>query len=502
MSYASGSQSEVILFFGVGGICKGLLYSDFEAVLDGVVGLQEFAGHEMKAAYATVDGRLQVTGLVLFLINFDERGAADRTWNIPLRHMVEKADRGPDLGAGPIHLACRSQCPVSWQQSQLWDPNMRQGENDFVFVRDAVRERGRYLGLALADEPQAAPAAPTDWGMPPVLSVDTQVHDEVPTLTVQPVAPVRGTAPKPKPKPKQQQEKTIPVVTAPLENSGLEDNSLDVLDQLRDERLKLARTVKDLRLQVTMMETKQAEESAKLNYAFQQKEEILNSQLEKLLSQFQSLKAQNAALREQANAQRGQIDSLHDALEQQVDQAASGPSQMEAVRKQLEQEMNQKLEEETAKLREELHVREMDLLNRDEKIEQLREEVSDGQRHQTASQESGADKFLEKLEKLGVSFIAFHPGAGHISIPFKSIQRYVENPQAFAAEKCLVTEERYRAWLFHYEQPVCHVVKADGKQCGARLIRVDVPSKFKPGDSDICSRCHGDKNIANVLAFR
>lgn len=490
MSYSSGSQSEVVLFFGEGGICKGLLYSDFEAVLDGVVGLQEFAGHEMKVAYVTVNGRLQVTGLVLFLISFDERGVADRTWNIPLRHMVEKADRGPDLGAGPIRLACRSQCPVSWQQAQLWDPCMRQGENDFVFVRDAITERGRYLGLVYAEEPATAPAAVPDWGMPPVLSAEAQIPAVPQSKAAARVVPTK--------------EQRLPVALedSGLESSGVEASSLDVLDQLRDERLKLARTIKDLRLQVTTMETQQQEESARLNYAFQQKEEILNSQLEKLLTQFQSLKSQNAALREQANAQRGQINALHDALNHQGDDAGGGASGTEEVRQQIEQEMNQKLEEETAKLREELHIREMDLLNRDEKIEQLKEEVAEIRSHPVLSPESDADKFPEKLEALGVNFIAFHPGAGHISIPSKHIQRYVDNPQGYAAEKCLVTEERYRAWLHHYEQPLCHVLKPDGKPCGSRLIRIDVPSKFKPGDSDVCSKCQGDKNIANVLAFR
>lgn len=490
MNYATGAQSEAILFFGVGGVCKGLLYSDFEAVLDGVVGMQEFAGHEMKAAYVTVDGRLNVTGLVLFTISFDERGVADRTWNIPLRHMVEKADRGPDLGAGQIRLACRSQCPIQWHQEQLWDPNMKPGENDFVYVRDAIRERGRYLGLPYSDEPAPAPFA---HAVVPPPAPAVNFAQPVPTLPVAqvPVAAVPVA---------QVPVASVPVASVPVIQPDTAGG--DVLEQLREERVKLARTIKDLRLQVTTMETQQTEEIARLNYAFQQKEEILNSQLEKLLSQFKSLKAQNAALREQANAQRAQLDTLHDALDQHAGAAAEGESRVEEVRRQVEREMSQRMEEETAKLREELHVREMDLLNRDEKLEQLREELADARRSQAVSQEAGADKFLEKLEKLGVSFIAFHPGAGHISIPFKNIQRYVDNPQAYAAEKCLVTEERYRAWLSHYENPVCGIVKPDGKPCGTRLIRVDVPSKFKPGDSDVCPKCQGDKNIANVLAFR
>lgn len=491
MSYATGNQSEVVLFFGTGGVAKGLLYSDFEAVLDGVVGMQEFAGHEMKAAYATVNNRHLVTGVVLFTIGFDEGGVADRTWNIPLRHMLEKADRGPDLGAGPVRLACRSQCPISWHQEQLWDPNMRPGENDFVFVRDFVRDRGRYLGLPYSEEPDPVPLISSAQFAAPLPSA-TGVVGSVPVL---PVMPVSHAAPPP----------VIPVVppvsAAPVPPASL-DGSLDILDQLREERLKLARTIKDLRLQITTTEAQQAEEVARLNYAHQQKEEILNSQLEKVLSQFQSLKAQNAALREQSNAQRAQIDSLHDALERHVNDAANGASQIDEVRRQVELEMNQRLEEETARLREEMHVREMDIISRDEKISALKDELSEVRSSQTASREAGADKFLEKMEKLGVNFIAFHPGAGHISIPFKNIQRYVDNPLAFAAEKCLVTEERYRAWLAHYESPACKTVKADGKPCGARLIRIDVPSKFKPGDSDVCAKCQGDKNIANVLAFR
>lgn len=476
MSYATGNQSEVILFFGPRGVRKGLLYSDFETVLDGVIGLQEFAGQEMRAAYATVNGRHLVTGLVLFTIAFDENGVADRTWNIPLRHMAERADRGPDLGAGPVRLACRSQCPIQWHQEQLWDPNMKPGENDFVYARDFVREKGDYLGLPWVEESPAGAAAASlafTAPLPP---------DAAASPAIAPVAPA-----------------VPPVVAAPAPSL---DSTLDIIDQLREERVKLARTIKDLRLQVTTMETQHTEELAKLNYGFQQKEEILNSQLEKVLSQFQSLKAQNSALREQSNAQRAQIDSLHDALERSLTDARQDASEAEDIRRQVELEMNQRLEEETAKLREEIHVREMELISRDEKIAALKEEVAEARRSQDVSREAGADRFLEKLEKLGVNFIAFHPGAGHISIPFKNIQRYVDNPLGYAAEKCLVTEDRYRAWIAHYENPVCVNVKPDGKPCGSRLIRVDVPSKFKPGDSDVCTKCQGDKNIANVLAFR
>lgn len=498
MSYEAGSQSEAILFFGESGVAKGLVYTDFEAILDGVVGMQEFAGNSMRAAYATVDGRHRVTGLVLFMIGFDAAGLADRSWNIPLRHLVEKGDRGPDLGSGAIRLVCRSQCPVSWYHEQLWDPNMKAGENDFVFIRDFIREKAAYLGLPYAGEQETVPVLSPD--PLPVLEPEV-MEEEVPVLAspafeMESRGPVQGRVASPRTARAHAHAEDLPVTDSSL------DSTLGIIDQLREERARLALTIRDLRLQVTTMEAQQTEEIATLNYANQQKEEILNSQLEKVLAQLQSLKAQNAALREQTGAQRAQIDSLHDAIEQYSSDEEKSASQTESVRRQIEMEMNQRLEEESAKLREEIHVREMEIIGRDEKISYLQEQLSEAQSSQMASREAGADEFLEKLEKLGVNFIAFHPGAGHISIPFKNIEKYVDNPLGYAAEKCLVTEERYRAWLSHYQNPVCTRLKPDGTACGSRVIRIDVPSKFKPGDSDICTRCQGDRNIANVLAFR
>src|SRR3546814_11336154 len=96
--------------------------------------------------------RLRGLALVLFFLDFDDSGLADSTWNIPLRHLAEHASAGPDMGAGPVRLACRSQCPVAWHQSQLWDPEMKPGANDFAFIRDILLERGRKMGLYIEEE--------------------------------------------------------------------------------------------------------------------------------------------------------------------------------------------------------------------------------------------------------------------------------------------------------------------------------------------------------------
>lgn len=467
----SAVTSEAILFFGDRGVSKSMLFSDFEAILDGMVGVPEFAGEQIRGAYCLVNGRLQVVALTLFLIDFDDDGMADHTWNVPLRHLAEHGGPGPDMGGGPIRLACKSQCPVAWHQDKLWDPVMKPGANHFVFIRDAVKERGAKLGLFVDDSsPAPATAAPAQ-----------AVQQFSPADPVPPVV-----APEP------------PVVQPQAQSQA---------QIARDdkERLRIARTLKELRLRVQTMENKHKDEIGQLRYAHQTKEEILSTQLEKVLMQFKTLKSQNVALRERADSLKAQVMSLNESLEEQVNSSHEHGSEIEILTEQYKIALEQRLDEERARLSETLHAKEMEILNRDERISALEAELVDARHEQIRSANTGAEKLLEKLQGLGLNFIAFHPGAGHISINASEISDYMQNPIAFAARKCLVTEEHYRAWLRHYENPVCQV-EIGGQTCGKRVIRVDTPNQFRPGQSDRnanrCQYCRSDTAIENVLKFR
>lgn len=451
---SSAVTSEAILFFDQRGISKSMLYADFEAILDGMVGVPEFAEKDVRGAYCLVDGQLHVRSLVLFTIEFDDDGMADSTWNVPLRHLAEHAEQGPDMGGGAIRLACRSQCPVAWHQDQLWDPGMKPGANDFIAIRDTIAERGSKLGLEI-DEGGVVQSVPV----------------------AEPQAPV-----------------VAPVV---------EDDSA----QKEEERVRLARTIKELRLRVQTLESGHAEEVAKVRYAAQQKEEILNAQREKVMSQFKALKSQNGALREQTESLKAQVLTLSENLAEQSRRSQDKGSELEVLTEQYKLALEQRIEEERAKLAEQIHAKEIDVLTRDDLINQLREEIGALKKNQVKDNHEGAQKVLQKLEDLGLNFIAFHPGAGHISIPADQIGEYMENPVAFAARKCLVTEDHYRAWLAHYENPVCQISTGAGEQvCGKRVIRVEVPNQFKPGESDCnsnrCQNCRNDSAIDNVLRFR
>ena len=87
----SANSHEAILFFQDGEVQKEMMFAEFEAVLDGIVGLDDLAGEVMQAAFVMVSGRLAVKGIAFFEISFDSEGYADPKWNIPLRTLVDRS---------------------------------------------------------------------------------------------------------------------------------------------------------------------------------------------------------------------------------------------------------------------------------------------------------------------------------------------------------------------------------------------------------------------------
>ena len=131
MPLAENEQAEAIYIFSGNQIIREMLYSEFEAILDGYVPIPEFARKEVRAVYVRINSRLAIVAAVFFLIEFDAEGFPDRRWNIPLGQLADTASTGPDLGAGAIRLACASQCAIEWHQPNLWDPNLQTGQNNF-----------------------------------------------------------------------------------------------------------------------------------------------------------------------------------------------------------------------------------------------------------------------------------------------------------------------------------------------------------------------------------
>ena len=129
--------------------------SEFEAFLDGYVGLTDLADTDVRAVYALLDEALAIRALVFFRIYFDDEGRADTSWNVPIERLAMLGAAGPDLGGGPIRLVCRSQCPEPEYGQELWDPDMSPGSNHFLAIRRAVEANALRFPQVAKPAPEA-----------------------------------------------------------------------------------------------------------------------------------------------------------------------------------------------------------------------------------------------------------------------------------------------------------------------------------------------------------
>lgn len=166
ISQKSSQQShEAVLFFEGPVITREMLYAEFEALLDCVVPIRDFAGKELRAAYVRLDAGLQPSVVVLFLIPFDQEGFAEQRWNLPLRQLAESSQRSVHPGTGGVRLASRSNCPLSGWERGLWDPEYSPGGNTL----ELLRERLGMNRLGLEDSSSAGATARTEQ---PALALD------------------------------------------------------------------------------------------------------------------------------------------------------------------------------------------------------------------------------------------------------------------------------------------------------------------------------------------
>jgi hypothetical protein len=435
---------EAVVFFNDRGICKQMLYSEFEAILDGVVGLPEFADCQMQLAYLMISPRLQVRAVVFFYLDFDEEGRADTGWNLPLRQLAERAGRGPDLGAGPIRLACRSQCPVSWQQMHLWDPNLNSDRNDLTLLRDAIKRNS--LGVLVEEE------------LPKVLDAERlQVASEESWY-----AP--------------------PEITKEMAEQLAEKME-------KEHRLKTAQLVRQQRLRLSSLSQQNEEAIARVRHAADQSHSALQEQIRALQHALREQEEVNASLRTELDSESERHQASREEMNLQLRALERhGRTESDILRAQFESELQARVAASVSEYREQLAIRDVELAYRDQLDAQLQTELNRLRQECEALESQSGQQMLERLAQLGVVFVVYHPGAGHLTIPLVDIARYQDNPQAYAAAKCFVSENQYRQWLAHYQQPTCDASLPSGERCSMPIDRIEAPSRFVAGESNCCPR--------------
>ncbi|WP_324731114.1 chromosome partitioning protein ParA [Pseudomonas paeninsulae] len=445
---------EAVMFFSErGDICKQMFFAEFEALLDGVVNMPAFADQQLRIAYVAINSRLLIRAVVFFYLDFDEKGAPDSGWNIPLQHLSERAGRGPDLGAGPIRLACRSQCPVSWHQMHLWDPNLAPGHNDLVLLRDAVKRNN--LGLLVEDDSALA------------------------------IAPERLHM-------ASEDKWYAPDAAAEVANKVAE-----TMEQ--EHRLKTAQLIKQQRLRISSLSQQREEEVAKLKLANEQQCESLQAQASELRQALRQQQELNATLKAQLTVQAASMQSVREEMTEKMrGLERHGRTEGEILRVQFENELQAKIASAVAEYKEQVAIRDVELAYRNEQDAQSHDEVERLKRQCDELVGQGGEQILERLAMLGVVFVVYHPGAGHLTIPLQDIGSYRDNPMAYAAAKCFVSEVQYRQWLAHYQQPSCEAALPSGQRCAIPIDRVDTPSRFTVGNSNCCERHKAGSRLRTV----
>ncbi|MFT0212385.1 hypothetical protein VQ643_07175 [Pseudomonas sp. F1_0610] len=374
---------DLVLFFNGQNVVKEMLISEFEAVLDGIVCFREFANQHVKAIFITVDSDLDIHSAVYFYLEFDSEGAVDISWNVPFAQLLNVAEKGPDLGAGPIRLVCESQCPDPDYEAFLWEPNENGKSSEPEGIAELVRNNKNIVRL------------------------------------IESVAPAND-------------PKNDTLYTSLTDGKTSGDDRLATLlthNKFLEKELELAK----YRLQ----------EADKVKQKLGEKLDALQSvalQREKNLTELSAL----------FQVQKQNMDKLRSLL-QKAQQHIDG----------LKQDNENKIKAMEARYKGFV----------DQKFKE--------------SQLSGM-QMLDHLTSLGMKFVAYHQGVGHLTVPNSDMHKYISNPTEYAANKAGLSSVQYTAWLSHVKQPKCTANLSSGGVCNAQIEAVNDPKHFTQGMSDRC----------------
>lgn len=450
MIYDHDELAHAIFFFGFEGlISKEMHYSEFEAVLDGYVPAAEWKNRTVNAVYAEIDSKLRVRTALFFTVGFDDKGAVESRWNVPLGQMVNNAQRGPDLGAGPIRLVCASQCPIKFFQEFLWDPDMRAGRNQLQIIKKAA-ERNK-LSIQFRDNPDEEQITQGRSGSLNAELLEKRISQE-------------------------------------LRKEYAKEFRDHMAQMLKDQRLRTATMMNDSQKTIASIKVDNGNRIEEYRATIEEKNRIIDEE-----------RGRNVVLKETIDGQAKKIEGLREYFEHKLEKIEGrGAEYVNVLRDNYVAETEAKIEVATTELKEMLQMRDVELMYRNEQEAQLRDEITRLRKEHQVLFGSSEHELMGKLISKGISFVTYQPGAEHITIPVSDMGEYLDNPAAYAAKQCGVQEAHYHAWLAHYQAPVCTACDAEGNLCGENIPRIGNPADFHSGDQDRC-QAHKEIKSANNL---
>lgn len=386
---------EAIFFFDNQNVAKEMRYNEFESVLDGVVGIPELAGKRMEAGYLSMTSMLQITSCVLFLIQFNSKGFADTDWNIPLRHLASKGRAGPNLGAGPIRLACQSQCAIAWYQKELWEPPTGGNFDLFGLIQRAITRN--KLGFK---------------------KIPTGIDEvNIPVIS--------------------------DVVSPNASQATLQEQKKETESRVNEVRLQAAQKIQQL-------EKRHSDELEQVSRAFRNEKVTFQEQIRSIEHKFR----EQSVFHDTLKSKYLELQSDHDKMRMDNTLCKERIAHLQESNDALtEERIAQKgsVEAQESSLNEKNKVLSVNLEAERKRVSELKEKLA----FTEADKRQMVQGFVQRLKELDLLFVAYHLGAGHISFSVDVLQEYSDNPEYFAAQKCQVSLEHYQQWVTHYELPQC-----------------------------------------------
>ncbi len=413
-----------ILFLAPEGVVKELLYSEFEALLEGFTPEKDWAGRDAKAVYLELAADLSAKAAVFFTLAFDNEGWVEASWNLPLVNLARTAKVAPDC-AWPMRVATARNCPNPAYQSALWNPDLTPKSKVLAWIADALAVN--RLGFTKLSSPEA----------------QGEYAHEAASASAAPVS------------------------------SSLEQQVAQLVQQQMFGSSQVAEALAQLDKTKAEYEAKVAALKVDLNDKVR-KVEAVELELKSLTD--------NLTLRDRKLAEMREFYELK--LEKTK---GSDADYIRALREHFEKETAERIASAESEYKELLNWREVELMYRAEREAALQSELQQLRRENADLKEAENQGLLKALVDKGITFTSFQLGLGHIAIALEDIPLYLANPVGFVAAYCNTTESHYLDWLAHYHAPVCRVLDK-GEPCGTPIERVDSPEHFKPGASDCCER--------------
>lgn len=435
--------SAVLFLADDGKIIREMLYSEFEAILDGYVPATDMANREFHAVYLEIDSEFNIHAAVFFLILFTNTGEIDHDWSLPLEQLARHAAKGPNLGAGPIRLACASHCPIKHHKSGLWDPHLRSGKGEFSILQKSIKKNGLSLQFRLPEGESEAKRSTVS--QPDVRALEQEITQRL---------------------------------------------RREYSKEFRDH---MAQLLKEQRLRATTVAGEHAQFIDELKRQHNGRIEDYKLMLSDKGKRWEEERQRNTSLKETIDGQAEKIAGLREYFELKLEQAqGSEAEQIKTLRENYEAEAAAKMEAATTELKELLQMREVELLYRNEQEAKMHDELSRLRDENKALVANSGDQLLSKMVEKGLSFVTYQPGAGHITVPISKVSDFMASPVVYVAEHCGVSEDHYNAWLEHYHAPICSATNADGSFCGENINRIEAPIDFHSGETDCCHKHRGN----------